>query len=169
MREILAALISVSTAADAHAAECPAEVDRTQLALDYDSFDARSWRPLQGQGCADAAVALLTAYQAENKGKLSEAQIREIHFHAGQALAFARRDRESIPHFELARGGEEEWAAYADATLAFLKRDVAELRRQRARYAGAPQASAMRLAVIDGFLACPNKRYADAAHCAMSH
>jgi hypothetical protein len=177
MRTTLAALVFLSVAPsasgsvppDERGAECPAEVDRTQLALAYDQFAEKSWRPLQARGCADAAVALLTAYDTANQAKLTGEQIREIHFHAGQTLALARRDAESLPHFEAARGGDEEWAAYVDATLAFLKRDVAELRRQRERYAMSPKSSAMRLTFIDGFLACPNKTYMEAAHCALPH
>lgn len=36
-------------------------------------------------------------------------------------------------------------------------------------YAAAGGADEMRLAVIDGFLKCPDKPYMTAVHCAMAH
>jgi hypothetical protein len=146
---------------------CPASVEQTQLALSYDAFDSAGWRDLIAQGCTDAAVATLKAYFAANEARMTAEQARELQFHIGQTLAFARRDAESIPYFEKAVGGDAEWSAYVDATLAFLKRDAKSLTDARARYASAPNASQMRLAVIDGFIACADKSYVDAAHCGM--
>ena len=167
---IFAALATAFVAdATAAAQACPAAIDQTQLTLDYAAFDAAGWRDLLMQGCADAAIAQLEAYRGANTATMTPDQSRELSFHIGQTLAFSGRDSESIPPFEAARGGEEEWAAYVDATLAFLRHDGADLCAQRARYALAPGASAMRISVIDGFIACADAPYAQAVHCALQN
>ena len=143
-----------------------------QLALDYVSFDARSdrygWRTLSASGCTDEAVALLTRYASANDARLSAEARRELTFHAGQALAFAGRDAESIAHFERAQdaAAPSEWRVYVAATLAFLRRDAAALAAVRSAYAAAAGDS-MRLRIIDGFIACPDASYRVAAHCRM--
>jgi len=167
---ILFMALATAACAQAMAADqCPTQVDRTQLELDYPAFDAAGWRDLLGRGCADAAVAQLMAYREASASRISPDQMRELDFHVGQTLAMSGRDAESIPHFERARGGDEEWAAYVEATLAFLKRDAAALAAQRARYAAAQSASPMRLQFIDGFIACLDRSYMEAAHCGMAH
>jgi hypothetical protein len=157
----------LALAATAHAA-CPAQVDRAQLALDYGAFDAAGWRNLLGQGCTDAAVALLAAYRETNAERLSAAQRSELDFHIGQSLAFADRNAEAVLHFERAAAepGSEEWSAYVAATIAFLRGDAAALAVARTRYASAPNASAMRLRFVDGLIACPGRPYMQAVHCA---
>jgi hypothetical protein len=164
-------LTAVLIAASASCAVPVAEVN-AQLALDYASFDARSkpygWRSLSASDCTDAAVALLTRYADENAARLSGDARRELAFHAGQALAFAGRDAESIAYFERAQdaAAPDEWREYVAATIAFLRRDAGALAAARAAYAAiAP--SAMRLRFIDGFIACPDASYAIAAHCRM--
>jgi hypothetical protein len=142
-------------------------MDQAQLSLDYDAFDSAGWRDLLAQGCADAAVAQLLAYRDANQSRLAEAQVLELNFHAGQALAMSGREQESILHFQRARGGAAEWSAYVDATLAFLTGDAPALARARERYATAVGAGAMRLAVIDGFIACPVGGYLAAVQCGM--
>jgi hypothetical protein len=150
----------------------PSEEARTQVTLSYDAFDARGgaygWRVLNGAGCTDAAVELLTAYANANEGRLSGAQRRELEFHLGQTLAFAGRDKEAVPHFEGSNGSDAspEWQAYVAATLAFLRRDSAALAAAREDYARIAPGS-MRLRIIDGLRACPKDSYAKAAHCRM--
>lgn len=148
---------------------CASEIDAAQLTLGYGAFDAAGWRDQLAAGCVDSAVTQLEAYRAANTARLNPTQIRELHFHVGQAYAFSGREPESVPHFVAARGGDDEWSAYVDATLAFLRRDAAALGEARALYAAAPNPDAMRLSVIDGFLACPEAAYMEAAHCAMAH
>ncbi len=146
---------------------CPAEIDSAQLGLGYAQFDAAGWRTVLAAGCTDAAVAQLRAYRDVNRSHMSEDQVRELNFHMGQALAMSGREEESIPYFEQARGGDQEWSAYVEATLAFLRRDAAALQMQRDRYAAASGASEMRLSFIDGFIACPAAGYVQAVHCRM--
>lgn len=162
-------LIACAAEDDAAAQQCPTAIDATQLHLDYQAFDAAGWRDLLANGCVDAAVALLESYRTANAARLTPEQTRELNFHVAQSLAMSGRDQESIPHFEQARGGDEEWSAYVEATIAFLNHDAAALTAQRARYAQAPNASEMRLTFIDGFLACTDQPYVRAVHCAMAH
>ena len=148
----------------------PAEIAR-QLALPYEQFDTgeqpQAWRQLNGEGCTDEVVRLLTKYADANAAKLSTEQKSEIAFHQGQALAFAGRNAEALPHLEQARsfGGSDEWTIYIAANIAFLKRDAAALRNARDRYAAVAKGS-MRLKFIDGFIACPTDAYMKAAFCA---
>ncbi|CAN5373536.1 hypothetical protein BH10PSE5_BH10PSE5_20880 [soil metagenome] len=141
-----------------------------QMGLSYEAFDGREeadgWRSLNGAGCTDAAVALLSRYGAANAGAMSGEQRRELAFHIGQTLAFAGRKGEAIPAFEQADGPEatEEWRAYVAATLAFLRGDAGGLRAARGRYAAVAPGS-MRLKMIDGFIACPEADYMTAAFC----
>ena len=166
---VMLCCLALSCATPSPAApNCPASIDQAQLGLAYDAFDSAGWRDLLARGCPDAAVAQLLAYRDANQTRLADEQVRELNFHAGQALAMSGREPESIPHFERARGGGDEWSAYVDATLAFLRRDADALAQARRRYAGAAGAGAMRLAVIDGFVACPTSGYTDAVRCGMS-
>lgn len=148
----------------------PSDIAR-QLALPYEQFDTgeqpKAWRQLNGNGCTDEAVRLLTKYADANSAKLSTEQKSELAFHRGQALAFVDRNAEAIPYFEqaLGFGGSDEWTSYVAANIAFLRRDAAALRKARDRYAAVAHGS-MRLKFLDGFLACPNDPYMKAAYCA---
>jgi len=149
----------------------PAEA-KAQLALDYAAFDALSgacgWRVLNAAGCTEEAVRLLQDYATANAARLTAAERRELAFHAGQALAFADRDAEAIVHFERAQDATapDEWRAYVAATLGFLRRDGAGVAAAPTAYA-ASAGDPLRLRIIDGFVACPNATYMDAAHCRM--
>ena len=157
-------------AAVASACSPPEAALAAQMGLSYEAFDGREgadgWRSLNGEGCTDAAVALLARYGAANAGRMSGAQRRELEFHIGQTLAFAGRKAEAIPAIERADGAEAspEWRAYVAATLAFLRGDAGALKAARARYAAVAPGS-MRLKMIDGFIACPTADYMTAAFC----
>lgn len=164
----LLAGLALAGCAVAHADPCPAAIDQAQLQLDYDAFDAAGWRELIPRGCGEAAVAQLDAYRNANTRRLTPEQLRELHFHTGQALAMTGHDAQSISHFELARGGDPEWSAYVEATLAFLCRDGVALDAARAQYAATMNASPMRLAVIAGFMECSDQSYVLAVHCGLA-
>jgi hypothetical protein len=159
-------------AAAASACAVPTAEGVAQQALPYAAFDTRGspfgWRALAAAGCTDAAVSLLAQYSEANRGRLAEAEAREIAFHVGQALAMAGREQESIAPFERARGSGDspEWATYVEATLAFLRRDAAALQTARAAYAAIAPGS-VRLRIIEGLVACPTEPYMKAAHCKM--
>ena len=143
-----------------------------QASLPYAAFDLGegkySWRRLSGTGCVDSAVAELQAYAEANGDCLGSTEKMELFFHAGQALAFAGREAESVVYFEraLTLVVSPEWTAYVQATLAFLKHDTEGLRAARKSYASVAPTS-MRLQFIDGMVACPDKSYTEAVHCAL--
>lgn len=155
-------------------AQCavPESEGSRQMALPYEKFDSESgpggWRTLNGKGCTDEAVRLLQDYSAANRNRLSAADLSELAFHQGQALAFNGREAEAVPHFResLRIGGDDEWTTYVTATIAFLNHDGAGLLRARERYAAISPGS-MRLKVLDGFLKCSGESYMKAVHCAM--
>lgn len=167
---LLMCVVVVAGCANARAQSCPTEIDRGQLSLSYDAFDAAGWRNLVGN-CTDAAVAQLMAYRDANWSRMALEQRLEIAFHIGQTLALARRDQESIPYFEQSTDASApaEWSAYVDATIAFLRHDAVALAAARARYAVSPGASDMRLAIIDGFVTCADRPYVEAVHCGMGN
>jgi len=171
MAGLLAALVASACQTGESGAQqtCPSQIDRAQLELAYDTFDSSQWRDLLNRGCVDAAVAQLQAYREANASRLTPEQTRELHFHVGQAYAMSGRDNESIPHFEQAQGTDasQEWSAYVAATVAFLRHNAPALTAARASYASAPHFSEMRLSIIDGFIACPDRPYMEAAHCRM--
>lgn len=160
-------------AAGSNSAECPTKADASLMELAYDAFDTSSgklaWRTLLSKGCVDAAVLTLETYRARNSKKLTAEQRHEMSFHTGQALAFSGRDRESIPHFESAKGAESsrEWSAYVDATVAFLRKDRPRLESALHRYEKLVSPTSMRLGVIRGFTRCLDKAYMEAVHCGM--
>jgi len=159
-------------ATSALSCDVPAGVRQKQMSLPYVEFDGapapHGWRTLNSAGCTDAAIALLNAYAESNAARLLPEDALEIWFHIGQALAFAGRDQAAIPYMEKADRADapEEWRAFVAAHLAFLRHDRAALEAARRRYAKAAPNS-MRLKFILGFLACPDKTYMEAAHCAM--
>jgi len=167
-------MIDIAAALLAAASSCavpPAEVV-LQTSLAYQAFDSRGgsygWRSLLEIGCTDAALSLLAAYAAADDTRLTVEQQLELAFHSGQILALSGRETEAIPHFERAISVEttSEWTSYVAATLAFLRHDSSALAGAREAYATIAPDS-MRLAIIDGFIACPHESYSKAVHCAM--
>lgn len=167
-------MIAIAVAVLAAAGSCavPQAEVALQASLAYQEFDSRSdphgWRFLLKVGCSDAALSLLAAYAAANDSRSTVEQRLELAFHSGQILAFSGREAEAIPHFERAVGVDStpEWNTYVAATLAFLRHDVSALAGAREAYASIAPDS-MRLAIIDGFIACPRESYSRAVHCAM--
>jgi hypothetical protein len=146
----------------------------SMLRQDYQTFDtasgARSWRALLQSGCIREAVDMLEAYRARNGSRLTLEQRLELNFHIGQTLAFGGRDTDSLPYFESARadGASDEWNAYVDATIAFIRKDRAQLEAARRRYLAAASREPMRVRIIDGLLMCLDKPYTQAVHCSLA-
>jgi len=113
------------------AADC--EHDRARLlALDEQSFDQDhkgGWRTLAAQpGCGLVAADLLRDYRQAHR---NDAGI--LYWHEGQLRASSGQYRQAIELLEKAREPAAEdmygWNPYADATVAFLRRDRAALER----------------------------------------
>lgn len=166
-------LLALLLAATPQSCDVPTAERQRQLTLSYEAFDSvpepYGWRALNASGCTDAAVALLESYRQANETRLSSEERREIPFHIGQAFAFGGRDQTAAPYFNQADSPDapEEWRAYVAAHVAFFQHARPALEQARARYAAASKAGSMRLKIIDGFLACLDKSYVEAAHCGM--
>jgi hypothetical protein len=143
------------------------------LARSYQEFDEAvedfGWRALFQRGCIREAIAILDAYRDRNAGRMTNDQRLELSFHIGQILALSGYEAESLSHFEAARSemAAEEWSAYVDATVAFIRKDRRQLLSARERYAKAAASQPMRLQIIDGLLRCFEKSYAQAVHCGL--
>lgn len=161
----------------AMAAPLPADAPACRLAdaqraamLDasYDAFDQSmdaGWRPVMDRGCYETAAALIQAYAARNRARLDGEQRRTLSFHIGQVLAFGGQEARAAPHFEAARGGDIEWAAYVESQLAFVRRDRNAFEAARAAYARVAPGST-RLGFLDSQSACFEKPFAEALMCA---
>ena len=167
-------MIALAAALVATVASCsvPQSEAALQQSLVYETFDSRGspfgWRFLNESKCTDAALTSLVAYAAANESRLTREQRLELAFHSGQVLAFAGRESEALPYFERATSAEAaaEWHTYVAATIAFIKHDLPGLAAARDAYATLA-AGSMRLRIVDGFVACPNKPYSAATHCRM--
>ena len=165
-------MICSSATAAARDGACPTMPAAALTELPYGRFDTApgqaSWRTLLNRGCIDMAVATLDAYRAANQARMTPEQRSELSFHIGQTLAFATREKESIPHFEAAINptSTPEWVAYVNATIGFVRKDRARLDAALAHYEKLAPGS-MRLAIIRGLAACFDRPNTEAAHCAM--
>jgi hypothetical protein len=156
--------------------QCPLSPveERAMLDATYRDFDqgmgARSWRSLLNRGCAGDAAFIIGRYIAAHSASLAEEELRLLSFHHGQTRALDGQKKEAIPPLLAALVGKPspEWRAYVDATVAFLESDKSALRAARERYAVVSRPGAMRLAVIDGLLACFEKPYSVAWMCRVS-
>jgi hypothetical protein len=172
---IASALAAGTASADVEGRACtvPSAEREATMREDYAAFDQaampHSWRNLLQQGCTREAVGILEDYRKWDAARLTRDQRLELNFHIGQTLAFGGYDAEALPHFEIARadGAPEEWNAYVDATVAFLKKDRPRLEEARRRYVSAADHQDIRVKLIDGFLQCLDKPYAAAVHCAV--
>lgn len=153
-----------------HCALTAAE-ERTMLEASYGEFDlgmgASSWRSLLNRGCAGDAAIIVGKYIAAHKASLAEEEIRLLSFHEGQTRALDGQKKPAIPPLREALAGNPspEWRAYVEATIAFLDSDKSALQAARERYAALSPPKDMRLAVIDGLIACFRKPYSVAWMC----
>jgi hypothetical protein len=152
---------------------CQVSENRIQamLAADYDTFDQStsnaSWRPLMSSGCYSGAATVISRYLEANHSSLTSEQIRTLYFHAGQTLAFADQNQESIRALEHAKDSSAtaDWNAYVDATVAFLKHDRGALVAARNAYARVSKPNSARGGVIEGLLNCLGKTYTEGVIC----
>jgi hypothetical protein len=171
------------------APEC--RVDREALLnLDYVAFEQDingGWRPLGAvKGCEAATADLIRDYRLRNGGAVAGQRIEYLTSllqHESQLAAAAGQIDRAIALRRAARGSPA-WEAYYydNATIAFLKRDRAQLLENRAKLAAVPKAEGHdagvaeyekkygqpgpkwppNLDVVDGFTACFDKPYAEA-------
>ncbi len=165
------------------AQDAPCASDRgALLALDYDSFDQNpdgGWRAVAARDdCRGAAADLIRDYRDRHGQALIAArQMKILYWHEGQLRAFAGQAVDAAALF--AQADDEgplgaAWNAYVDATVAFMRADLAALIDAHGRLepltpdaeaaaalraAGLPADRAMNLAVVEGLIACFDRPY----------
>lgn len=154
------------------------------LALDFMAFDQTmeaGWREVANRdGCEVAAADLIKEYRT-TKSDLSEGMLSTMRWHEGQMRAEAGQNEQAIALFETTYKDKENdsfgWNYYVDATIAFLEQDREALSTAREQLAALPKPSDMNmkdadgnpvkidwppnLKVVDGFVACFGKSYAE--------
>jgi hypothetical protein len=174
---------------DITAPEC--RVDREALLnLPYEAFEHDingGWRPLGAvKGCEAATADLLRDYRLRNGGTVAGQRIEWVTSllrHESQLAAASGQIDRAIALRRAGRGSPA-WESYYydNATIAFLKRDRAQLLENRAKLAAVPKAEGHdagvaafekkygkpgptwppNLDVVDGFIACFDRPYAEA-------
>ncbi|MGJ3231765.1 MAG: hypothetical protein ACFE0P_08205 [Oceanicaulis sp.] len=118
---------------------CGVDAERlgTLLTLDQRAFDqdvSGGWRTVAARGGCDAATADLIEVWRDRSPHAQRPSI--LNWHAGQMRAYAGDYEAAIALFDAARTDQAEWNLYADATIAFLRRDRAALEAARGALAG---------------------------------
>lgn len=170
------------------ACDLSADEERALLALDYRAFDQgleplSGWRPFWEKGCYAEVARFIHAYRAKSE---ANAKIEMLAFHEGQALAAVGDYRAAIEMFKLninekpSKRLVTDWNSYVQGTIAFLERDREALLAARDRlrlqkpwsdealksiseeYAKDLRGTKPNLPVLDGFLNCFERPYAEA-------
>ena len=162
--------------------EADCSFDRAALlALGEQEFDqdlTGGWRALEQRGCRAEAADLLRDYREAKPRKNSSI----LFWHEGQMRAFLSETAAAIALFNLARKPPADdgigWNHYVDGSIAFLRHDRPALQRARDRLAALPKPRdlpsfkingqdvpidwPLNLNVLDGFLKCFDRPYAEA-------
>lgn len=116
------------------------------LGLDFSTFDqspGAGWRQLAESGSFLEAATLIDSYIKKHKN-FNESQTTILYFHAGQMYAFADDYRTAIDRFKRSAYAQEppqlplRWNAYVQATIAFLSKDLDQLKECRKEIAEGP-------------------------------
>lgn len=108
------------------------------IAMSYEEFDQSKtgWRLLAEKRLFVEAAKLIRDFLVERRD-LDLYQQDNLWFHAGQMYAFANNYAEAIACMSHSMEAEQlshapiQWKPYVKATIAFLKKDVKELREQK--------------------------------------
>lgn len=174
-------LLVAASATVAHASDCTFSQNEREvmLNLSFKQFDQQQdggWRPLYAKQCYVQAAALLQAYMKRHPDTVRQQYM--LPFHTGQMFALAGHYGQAIDYMRKGytdwKSETIDWNAFVDANIAFLEHDRSKLLIQRNRISQQPPLSEgpgvpawavgkrMNLDVVDGFLACFDKPYADA-------
>jgi len=167
-------------------ADCQFDRDR-MLALDIAAFDQDmdgGWRKVASKPeCEPVAADLIHAYRDKENFPKKYAGI--LYWHEGQLRAGLGETEAAIALFESAKSrGDAAWNLYVDATIAFLRRDKAQLLAARKQLATLPKPPGYgdgyqtdingnrielpwppNLTVVDKLIACFDKSYEQAYRC----
>lgn len=177
MKLFLAGLLALFMGA-AQAADCA--YDRTRmLALDFMAFDQDmrgGWRGLDSQACLPQIRDLLHEYREAHKADLSKGHYSLLAWHEGQIRATLGDYLTAEP---LLAGWLDDPSPvmrdYAEATIAFLHRDKQALIAARSKLMAEPKPDdfdaqtagsgykwPLNLNIVDAFVGCFDKSYAEA-------
>jgi hypothetical protein len=145
---------------------------RDPLDRGYNAFDqkpGRGWRPLAEKGRFLDAGILIDAYIKKHED-IDESQRVNLNFHAGQMYAYANDAETAIERFGKSTYAEEppdlplRWNAYVQATIAFLNKDLKQLKECREEIAAGPtfQGEKANLDVVDRLIDNFGKPYFEA-------
>ncbi|UUL83896.1 hypothetical protein [Sphingomonas qomolangmaensis] len=183
---VVAIVIALAAVVQSPAVEAPCGDEVQILNEDLDTFDQdprKGWRSVVARtNCRAKAAELLRIYR-----EMLQMRLDSLAWHEGQVLAELGRVTEAIAIFQQAKRRDvvldqpqEGWNAYADATIAFLRRDRIALQQARKRLAATPIATTMErqpdgsfrpsssasrppnLDVVDGLIKCFDRSYAEA-------
>jgi hypothetical protein len=170
----IALLLIPMSGVAAERTECVLDAARIAALLElpfaeFDQQEGSGWRPLYEDKCYPQAASLIVAYMERHPDLLEKQYI--LPFHAGQMFALNGQYDKAIAYMQ--KGYQTpaytrpiNWNAYATATIAFLRRDRAELVKQRElidqqppmrKSPGLPDSyigKKMNLDVVDRFIAC---------------
>ncbi len=137
---------------------------------DYKEFDqtmSKGWRTWADQGCYEIAIELLDEYYKAHESNLLDWQKNIIIWHSGQMSAFLGNYKKAKENFKKCINPNEPkdieilWNDYVYATIAFLDKDLAELKKRRDIIAAGPSMEGKKanLNIVENFLKCPNETY----------
>jgi tetratricopeptide (TPR) repeat protein len=113
------------------------------MSLSFDAFDqdmSGGWRSVvETQGCELRAAQVIEAYMKKNKATIPNNRLGQMNWHLGQIWANAGQTRKAIAAFEASIEPNDFDRHYAQATIAFLKRDRAKFDAARASLAAEPK------------------------------
>ncbi len=172
--KFLVMLVLVSFFSIKSLGETKCEISEAERALlieaDYKEFDqsmGNGWRAWADRGCFQLAIDLLDEYFRFHETKLLDWQNTIIIWHSGQMSGFLGDHKTAREKFKKCiRPNEPKnieilWNDYVYATIAFLDRDLVELKRRRDIIANGPSFDGRKanLNIVDNFLKCPNEAY----------
>jgi hypothetical protein len=151
-------VVMAAIGAPASAAPSVCAIDRgAQLAKPADDFDQQKggWRAIAGDGhdiaCDRAAAALIALYVRSHRKSLALADLKSLQWHAGQMWAYAGDYPHAVRSFVASNrllaaslGGKPDdidRGDYEKATIAFVRRDRANLLAAQARMHALPEPS----------------------------
>lgn len=147
-RIICFALLLCNLIPPAFSASCNISIieEEKLLSMDYDSLDQSEtgWRKYAKLACYDEMGVLIDKYLDKNRNILSDWQVIGVTWHAGQMYAFGN-DYEMAEHRFIHSINPSEpdntpilWNDYVYATIAFLNKDLTELKFRRNKIADGP-------------------------------
>ncbi len=132
----------------------PREDTRRLLLLNFEEFDQDpkgGWRALgDRRGCEARGARLIEAYLKKHQNDIPAKRVATLNWHLGQMWAAAGNARKAIVAFEATKPeGDDAQNFYADATIAYLKRDRVAFDQARAGLAALPPPKNWAKAVAD--------------------